>query len=191
MNWEALQGIAESVGAIGVIGSLVYLATQIRQNTRSVRAAASQDLLTSQSSILDFAKNSEYGAGVYDAFIRGDLTSLSSAERSSVRVVAVQLLRLFEQAYLQRRAGFLDDDVWHGWEHNMRIAAGTAGIAQGWSVLRPTVHPGFVELMETLGRTAAGTTADYLEHWESGSVVPGGTDQAGGGDGREATDALS
>lgn len=47
MNWDAIGAIAELLGAIGVIVSLVYLATQIRQsreqmahNTRALRAGA-------------------------------------------------------------------------------------------------------------------------------------------------------
>lgn len=34
MNWEALGAIAEAVGAIAVFVSLVYVAVQIRQNTK-------------------------------------------------------------------------------------------------------------------------------------------------------------
>jgi len=50
MNWEAIGAIAELLGAIGVIVSLIYLATQIRhsreqmeQNTRAMRAATHQE----------------------------------------------------------------------------------------------------------------------------------------------------
>jgi hypothetical protein len=37
MNWEAISGIANLLAALGVIITLVYLAIQIRQNTRSSR----------------------------------------------------------------------------------------------------------------------------------------------------------
>jgi hypothetical protein len=36
MNWEAISTIAEIVGATAVVISLIYLATQIRQNNRQV-----------------------------------------------------------------------------------------------------------------------------------------------------------
>ena len=46
MNWDAIGAIAETLGAVGVIASLVYLAEQIRhsraqmsQNTKAVRAS--------------------------------------------------------------------------------------------------------------------------------------------------------
>ena len=39
MNWDAIGAIAELLGAVGVIASLVYLAGQIRQNSRLVRSS--------------------------------------------------------------------------------------------------------------------------------------------------------
>ncbi|MBV1930234.1 MAG: hypothetical protein KUG71_00845 [Porticoccaceae bacterium] len=36
MNWDAIGAISEAVGALGVIITLIYLATQIRQNSRTM-----------------------------------------------------------------------------------------------------------------------------------------------------------
>ena len=40
MNWDAIGAIAELLGAVGVIASLVYLASQIRQNSKLLRSSA-------------------------------------------------------------------------------------------------------------------------------------------------------
>jgi hypothetical protein len=40
MNWDAIGAIAELLGALGVLGSLLYLAVQIRQNTKALRGIA-------------------------------------------------------------------------------------------------------------------------------------------------------
>ena len=37
MNWEALGALSELIGAIAVVLTLIYLAVQIRQNTRAIR----------------------------------------------------------------------------------------------------------------------------------------------------------
>ena len=39
MNWEAAAAIAEWIGVIAVVASLVYVALQLRQNTHTVKAA--------------------------------------------------------------------------------------------------------------------------------------------------------
>ena len=40
MNWDAIGAIGEVVGALAVFITLGYLAVQIRQNTKAVRATA-------------------------------------------------------------------------------------------------------------------------------------------------------
>ena len=39
MNWEAVGALAELIGAAGVILSLIYLATQVRQSNQESRAS--------------------------------------------------------------------------------------------------------------------------------------------------------
>jgi hypothetical protein len=38
INWEAIGAVGEVAGAVAVLVTLVYVATQIRQNTQSTRA---------------------------------------------------------------------------------------------------------------------------------------------------------
>ena len=42
MDWEAIGAIGEIIGAIAVLLTIVYLADQIKQNTKAVKAATQQ-----------------------------------------------------------------------------------------------------------------------------------------------------
>ncbi len=42
VNWEAVGAVGETIGAVGVICTLVFLAFQIRQNTKLLQTNASQ-----------------------------------------------------------------------------------------------------------------------------------------------------
>lgn len=61
MNWEAIGASGEVVGAIAVILTLLYLAIQIRQNTRAVdetrKAAVAQMYLKASQLRIDVQKN--------------------------------------------------------------------------------------------------------------------------------------
>ena len=52
MSWDAIGAVAELLGAFGVIASLVYLANQMRQNTRAMRASAYQEVLNQRDSAM-------------------------------------------------------------------------------------------------------------------------------------------
>jgi len=45
MNWEAIAAVAELLGALGVIGSLAYLATQVRSSVNRSRQSAIQSVV--------------------------------------------------------------------------------------------------------------------------------------------------
>jgi len=44
MNWDAIGALSESVGAIVVVITLLYLATQIRAQTKESRLTATREL---------------------------------------------------------------------------------------------------------------------------------------------------
>ena len=63
MNWEALGAIAESVGAIAVFVSLVYVAVQIRQNTKQFSRSIEANQLAA------FERNVESGNRIRELLI--------------------------------------------------------------------------------------------------------------------------
>jgi hypothetical protein len=44
VNWTAIGAIGEILGAAGVIITLIYLARQVRQNTRATRLSTSHSI---------------------------------------------------------------------------------------------------------------------------------------------------
>lgn len=46
MNWEAMTAIAELVGVVAVLITLIYLAVQIRQNTAAVATSTYESVMT-------------------------------------------------------------------------------------------------------------------------------------------------
>ncbi len=74
MNWDAIGAIAELLGAIGVIASLVYLATQIRHSREQMRL-----------------NTRAMQAGSYQQFVQGLHTTIMDAMRVPVLEPAVRV----------------------------------------------------------------------------------------------------
>ena len=70
MNWEAIGALSEFVGAIAVVITLVYLAIQIRQNTRAIRLDTGHDITEEYRDIFALmAENRELAELVHRAAI--------------------------------------------------------------------------------------------------------------------------
>ena len=52
MTFEQLGGLGDFIGALAVLGSLFYVARQIRENSRSTRLAAMQSAMLSAQNVL-------------------------------------------------------------------------------------------------------------------------------------------
>ena len=79
MTWEAAGAVGEIMGALAVFLTLAYLAIQIRQNTKAVRASAWDSAVSAVMGIREkIVENSE----VAEIFINGakDPEKLSEVE---------------------------------------------------------------------------------------------------------------
>jgi hypothetical protein len=161
MNWQAWQAIAEVIAAAGVIISLLYLAAQIRQNTRSVQSAANQELLATYQAAISFSSESRFGAELFHAVLAGRWSDLSEGEQTAGRQIWIGILRMFEHAFLQHRAGLLPDGMWGGWAHQMLLSASLPGFRSVWPACTALLNPDFVEWVEGFGDDAVQALAEY------------------------------
>jgi hypothetical protein len=123
-NWEAIGAVGQLVGAAGVIVSIVYLAIQIRANTRTMRARAGFDATHSwaQSNDAWSQLSDEFlaqAARWFDPALR--LEQLSDAEYARLSLVFRSVFQKLEGQYYLFRYGLLDAGIW---ETRSRVGRG-------------------------------------------------------------------
>lgn len=135
MNWEALGAIAELLGAIGVIATLFYLAVQIRQNTKSIRAAAFQETMRDIAAVADLAVQQPE---LTRAYLKGlnDLEELDSEDRHRFGAFMLAFLRRVENLVYQTDQGLLDPDSWEGLREALRRIFARPGTVAWWQQSR-------------------------------------------------------
>ena len=110
MSWEALGAIGEIVGAIAVVVTLVYLTTQIRQNTKTVQAASFDSSISSINAIRQSAyENPE----LMDIWARGmaNPEKLSELERERYRFMIHNMMWSQWNVYFQSQVAELPN-IW-------------------------------------------------------------------------------
>ena len=131
MTLQDLGNVGEFVAAIATLLTLIYLAVQIRQNTRAVRSTAFQQVVDSFSEIsLAIGLNRE----VSEIFDRAnkDLSSLDSLEQRRHWSILLSLFRRAESVFFQSQQGTLRNESWDGIREFLRSVLQSEGGRQFW-----------------------------------------------------------
>jgi hypothetical protein len=131
MNWEALGAIGEIVGAAAVIVTLGYLAVQMRQNTRAVRAAAFQQVVDS---FAEFSSSLSHDRELMEVVIAGnkDFNALNELDRSRYDLAMRSFMRRSENVFFQSEQGTLQAETWTGIRESLSELFRTPGFRSWW-----------------------------------------------------------
>lgn len=139
MNWDAISAIADVVGVLAVIVTVVYLALQIRQNTRSVRAATEQNLMSQEMEI--FALTAEH-ANVYR---RGnaDLSSLDEDEALIHENLVFAHMSQLYSGWVQFHHHIIPEPTWRAYVNGMKWEMENPGFRARWLEVEHTYPTDF------------------------------------------------
>jgi hypothetical protein len=126
---------------------LIYLAVQIRQNTRSLRSAGYQSLSTSLSDLaVSVAENADL-ARIWQIGMT-DPGKLSGVERVRLQAFLTALYRQYQNLYFQNRQSLLDEELWEAHRVTIMRHLSSPGGAAWWAIARDQHSKGFIDYVE-------------------------------------------
>jgi len=166
MTLSELGNLGEAIGGIAVLVSLVYLAIQIRQNTKATRAStllgltnAWQDYLLQaiQPSMVDLLQNS---ARDPEGMSRSDLLRFFLLTRI--------IFRRFENDFLQFESGTFDTGSWEGYRNAfVQDVLALPAFRAMWKQQRDSYAPGFVRFVDEQAELISNLPNITLEDFEN------------------------
>jgi hypothetical protein len=102
-----LGNLGDFLGGIGVVVTLAYLATQIRQNTRVARTATLQQWVTMAGTVNNTLSQSSEFSRVYRAGCK-DPKSLEPHELTQFNMYLFQMFNTHESLFFQAEQGAID-----------------------------------------------------------------------------------
>ena len=146
MNWSAVGAIAELLGALAVVFSLMYVAAQVKASTRQLRLEAARDLAVRISEIsLAVASSREVGELLHRG--GGDYRGLDAVDQVRFRALMNSLFRGLEQQYHLRREGALNDEEWTAVERVILDFASLPGVQRYFAERGQWYTPGFLDIV--------------------------------------------
>jgi hypothetical protein len=149
MDWVALSAIAELLGAGAVVVSLLYLARQIRQNTRQIRLAAQQATVHELGNALRAQAQNRESAELLSRGLNS-LDALDSVEKTQFLSHVGHIFRLYESAYLHKLEGTLDPRFWGGFERAIADIMAYPGMQSALRLRRHHLSPEFATFLDQL-----------------------------------------
>lgn len=132
MSLEHIFYISQSIAAVAVVGSLLYLAQQVRQAERVQRATMQQGRAdrTSQAS---FAVASPELARVLQKGMAGD-AELSREEFTQWMMICRGLFLSGEDSFFQHQAGLLSDSAFDSYVAGVKFYMSMPGMRAAWKM---------------------------------------------------------
>ena len=130
MNWEAIGAIGETVGAVAVVITLVYLAAQIRHNTKTSSAATRQAI--SDASItptVNYLTDPDFRAA-FNGHLAGDELDLN--QQLHLQSYAYINYRIFENIHYQYREGMISDEEWGTFRRTLKAISSVPAWKDNW-----------------------------------------------------------
>jgi hypothetical protein len=149
VDWNEVSAIAQIIGSIAVVFSVLYLAIQIHQSTRLAKVAAQDTAATALREVTKpFAENPEL-ARIWRIGLE-DLKELSAEEQARFFHSTYQFLKAFETIHFHHVSGLMDDQVWQGWCGLLRHYIVSPGIAEYWKLRHDLFSTRFQEFVASL-----------------------------------------
>lgn len=146
MDLHLLSTLAEIIGCIAVVISLIYLARQIRQSNIFSHAHTRRDML--QATVQELYKVVD-NPGLWVAFNR---ESLSQGEKYQLHAWIVANIRQREFEWFQMRHGIIDVSTFKSYTGIIGIILGTKRTRRWWEEYKIYYDPEFIAYVD-----------DYLE----------------------------
>lgn len=152
MNWEAIGAVGEIVGALAVFLTLIYLAIQIRQNTKAVQASAIDSANSQVSNIRMHIFSDSEVANIYR---RGneDPNSLDEDDSIRYRLLIHNILLALSNVITQASVTGLPESTWQTQLPILTRVVTTTGGKWFWKNYRHEFEESFRETIDALSST--------------------------------------
>jgi hypothetical protein len=132
MDWDAVGAIAELIGSIAVIATLVYLAAQVRANSMSVQNSTIQTQAAAQS---EWSRQLTTNPELFELYRKGHSgkVELSARDLGRFDLVLNQSFTEIQAVYRQYLQGGFDDEVWNANLRTLGATCKTPGGLASWA----------------------------------------------------------
>jgi hypothetical protein len=142
---EQIAYLAQIVGVIAVVATLIYLAIQVRQGTALLRSESRQaQLANDQTGVYKFVEHPDLGR----IFSQTETPSFEDKTKLIFWMIGQMRAREFE--WLQYKSGAMDKEAWESYRGVIFFVLGTERTRDLWTLCNPYFNADFVKMVAAM-----------------------------------------
>ena len=162
MNLQDLASVAEIVGGVAVVVSLIYVGLQVNDSTSAIRSAAASDATTAmQSWYLEMGRNRQASDAWFNAMTSPE--PLPAHDEFQFLMSMHTAILGMQNSYLLSKEGTLDEEFREAVTTAIIAVKDLPGMDRYWRQRRGFFHTGFAEYVDSLLAQDAIETLDIYK----------------------------
>ena len=147
MSIQEWGSIGEVIGGVAVIITLIYLARQIKAQTKEARLLATRDLARDWAEMLRFISGDDKNFDLYSKALQ-DYANLSDGERVKAYMMFSQAMRLLEIHYLHLSEGNFEPKLFVAMDYRVKELSVFPGVQQFWAGNQQQYNADFIKYVD-------------------------------------------
>ena len=156
MTLEQFAYLAEIIGVIVVVVTLIYLSVRVRQSAERLRSESRQaQVANDQNGVYRFVEHPELGR----LFSQKETPSFEDKIRLQFWIIGQ--MRAREHEWLQHRSGAMDEETWMSYRDVIYFLLGTERARALWEMCSPFFNPDFADMVRKMMKEVP-----HIDFWE-------------------------
>jgi hypothetical protein len=147
MTLENIYFIGQTIAAVAIVVSLIYVGLQVRQNTTATRTASAQAYVTSDNEIVGLINASPKLADILHEGANG-LSTLKGGDLIRFMAFHDLVFISFQSFHLQWKKGALDEALWVTYKQSFIDLLQQKGQQEWWTIRRHWFNSEFQDYVE-------------------------------------------
>ena len=159
MTLDNLAALAEIIGAIAVVISLIYVGYQVKENTSAIQTQVHESVV---GHVLDAEGALLHNADLARIIVKAeaDYESLTPDELLRAQTFFTHELVNWESAFVHHKQGFVEDDMWRRWDYSHWPDETSHGRFKYWSTHRQWFDDEFARHVDKIFKDLGHGSAD-------------------------------
>ncbi len=148
-NIDKVASLAEIVSAFALIISLLYVAHEVKQNTKATKATTFQAINDAEDQYWSSLSSNKELSIIWNQGLKNGMSSLNTDEQTQFTISIRRLIYMFQNVHYQRRKDVVDDEMWDAWVASLDEFLTEPGFQDVIQLTKPHLSSYFIELIDS------------------------------------------